>query len=349
MNLLLDKKAFINAKTKNGFTALHLACQNGHSSLVQLLIDRGADVDAITLLKKTSLHLAAEYGQLSICTLLIKTVAHHLLDAVDNVNKFQFFQIILILDFNLLCKKGQTAFHLAAENDHVRIIKIFLRNISQSDLITNSYDQAGNTCAHIAASKGSVEVLRELIKFSKASVISSRNKKSQSTCLHLATAGGFEDAVKLLLEAGANPIEENLEGMTPINLAAKVGNSEILNGLKKFMPLNSSSKMTGLTALHIAAFYGKADFCREMLEHVPANIISEIPANNQSLHELKLEAGLTPLHLAAFSGHEGVIRLLLNSPNVEVEVASAKTDSIPLHFGKNFFIFSLFLEFFNCI
>jgi ankyrin repeat protein len=94
VKLLLDKKAFINAKTKNGFTALHLACQNGHSRLVRFLIDRGADVDALTLSKKTSLHLAAEYGQLDVCGLLIKTVAHHLFDAVDNVIKYTFIRLL---------------------------------------------------------------------------------------------------------------------------------------------------------------------------------------------------------------------------------------------------------------
>lgn len=49
VNLLLDRKTFINAKTKNGFTALHLASQSGHLDLVKLLIERGSDVEAFTL------------------------------------------------------------------------------------------------------------------------------------------------------------------------------------------------------------------------------------------------------------------------------------------------------------
>jgi ankyrin repeat protein len=49
VSLLLDRKAFINGKTKNGYTALHLACQNGHLNLVKFLIERGSDVLAFTL------------------------------------------------------------------------------------------------------------------------------------------------------------------------------------------------------------------------------------------------------------------------------------------------------------
>lgn len=49
VKLLLRRKVFINAKTKNGLTALHLACQYGHINLVQLLIENGSDVFALTL------------------------------------------------------------------------------------------------------------------------------------------------------------------------------------------------------------------------------------------------------------------------------------------------------------
>jgi ankyrin repeat protein len=61
--LLLNRKSFINAKTKNGFTALHLCSQNGHTELAKLLLERGADIQALTLNKKTPLHLAAQNGK----------------------------------------------------------------------------------------------------------------------------------------------------------------------------------------------------------------------------------------------------------------------------------------------
>ena len=67
----------------------------------------------------------------------------------------------------------------------------------------------GSTCAHIAASKGSVSVIEELMKFDKNFVISSRNKLTDSTPLHIATEGGHFDVVKLLLDNGAQAADEN--------------------------------------------------------------------------------------------------------------------------------------------
>lgn len=54
-----------------------------------------------------------------------------------------------------------------------------------------------------------MSVLRELMKFDKAVVISSRNKITDSTPLHIATEGGHYDVVKMLMDAGASASDEN--------------------------------------------------------------------------------------------------------------------------------------------
>jgi ankyrin repeat protein len=73
----------------------------------------------------------------------------------------------------------------------------------------NAIGQDGNTCAHIAAMQGSVDVLQQLMKFDLSIVTASRNRTSESTPLHLAAEGGHADVVKMLLEAGALPQDEN--------------------------------------------------------------------------------------------------------------------------------------------
>lgn len=48
--ILLKHKAFINAKSRVGFTALHLAATKGYTKLCLFLIqEHGASVDAVTL------------------------------------------------------------------------------------------------------------------------------------------------------------------------------------------------------------------------------------------------------------------------------------------------------------
>ena len=84
------------------------------------------------------------------------------------------------------------------------------------------------------------------------------------------------------------------------------------------------SRKTGLSALHIASYFGEEDTVRELLTHVPAGLKSELPASahHAIAPDLSLESELTPLHMAAYSGSENVVRALLNSSGVQVEGAS---------------------------
>ena len=85
------------------FTALCVACQNGHAQIVKTLIDNGADVNhrsQVGILRVSSctctmavflqgteltpLHLASYYNQTDVLELLINHGAH--LDAVNNVS-----------------------------------------------------------------------------------------------------------------------------------------------------------------------------------------------------------------------------------------------------------------------
>ena len=96
--VLLNAKAFINSKTKAGWTALHFAAQRGHQALVEYFVTKsGATVDATTMKKQTPLHLAATSGKLEACRALVELGAS--LDAVDD--------------------NSQRAIHLAAQANQV--------------------------------------------------------------------------------------------------------------------------------------------------------------------------------------------------------------------------------------
>jgi ankyrin repeat protein len=50
VQFLLDSKAYINAKTKLGLTALHLAAQKGYKDIVDMLVTKfSASIDALSL------------------------------------------------------------------------------------------------------------------------------------------------------------------------------------------------------------------------------------------------------------------------------------------------------------
>ncbi|KAK6730167.1 hypothetical protein RB195_006932 [Necator americanus] len=309
VHLLLQHKAFVNSKSKTGEAPLHLAAQNGHVRVVNVLVqDHGASLEAITLDNQTALHFSARHGQLVVSQTLLALGANP--NARDD--------------------KGQTPLHLAAENDYPDVVKLFLKMKQNNRGVLTAIDHNGFTCAHIAAMKGSLAVVRELMMIDKAMVIQAKTKTLEATTLHMAAAGGHANIVKILLENGANAEDENAHGMTALHLGAKNGFVSILEAFDKSLWRRCSRK-TGLNALHIAAYYGNSDFVNEMLKSVPASIRSEPPIyNHHVVKEFATEYGFTPLHLAAQSGHDSLVRMLLNQ-GVQVDATSTTMNVIPLH------------------
>ena len=137
-----------------------------------------------------------------------------------------------------------------------------------------------------------VQNLKVRIFFSQFHLSTFVFQVSGSLCLHLAAAGGYGQIVKILIENGANALEENdviirtfqllsqsqlihsiscffQEGLTPIHLAAQYGHLSVLEVLKVArVPLNYCSKISGLTGIHVAAFFGQAEFIQELLQNV---------------------------------------------------------------------------------
>lgn len=293
VELLLENNAFVNVRNKHGLTPLHLAAKKGYTNMVKHLISDGAVIDAMTLIKQTPLHLAAESGQLEVCQTLLQLKAD--VNAMDNLS--------------------QSPLHLAAQNDHPEVLKLFLQVKPELVSVPN---KNGQTCAHIAAEKGSVAVLKELMKFNVETVKTARIKKTGNTALHLAAEGGHVKVVRQLLQAGAKPGDENSEGYTTLHLAARNGHLRVLAALKGACDWKLCSRKNGFSALHIAAKFGQTEFLGEMLTVVPAGLKSE-----RSLNDPNGDYGITPMHLAAQNGHESTVRLLMNSKGVHVDEPTA--------------------------
>ena len=64
VELLLARKADIEMQNDDGDTALHVACLNGHTDVVQALLEKGAPV-VTSAYGGTLLHIACRYGHTS--------------------------------------------------------------------------------------------------------------------------------------------------------------------------------------------------------------------------------------------------------------------------------------------
>ena len=102
--------------------------------------------------------------------------------------------------------------NIPVQNDHTEVVKQFLE-IRPS--LVSSTTKDGNTLAHLAAKKGSVDVLQVLtvkrqvylmtrpllqamFDIDSALVTHAKNRFNENTPLHLATEGGHLEAVKIM-------------------------------------------------------------------------------------------------------------------------------------------------------
>ena len=155
-------------------TSLHFVANKGYSDLVDYLVTKhGATIESLTIKKQTPMHMAAASGNLDTIEKLVDLEA--MVDSNDELD--------------------QKPIHLAAQNDHTNVVKKFLE-IRPS--LVSSTTKDGNTLAHLAAKKGSVDVLQAMFDIDATLVTGAKNRFNENTPLHLATEGGHLEAVKIM-------------------------------------------------------------------------------------------------------------------------------------------------------
>ncbi|CAG0885935.1 unnamed protein product [Cyprideis torosa] len=162
------------------------------------------------------------------------------------------------------------------------------------DADIGAVDLRGYTPLHVAVEAGHETLLKEIMKYTHASV----NAKSASgwTPLHVAVEKGFLRCITALLEREDIDVNaEAINGFTPLHLAASDGLSDSANLLLNDprTDVNAESD-TGLTPLHLASLGDHGSTVRLLL-------------SNKRSRKVKSKAGLLPLHFAASAGHVKIL------------------------------------------
>ncbi|KAF0696029.1 Aste57867_13192 [Aphanomyces stellatus] len=105
----------INQLNEDGYSALHIACRRGHSSMVNMLLRQGADIHLMSMEEEGNvqpLHLAVAGGRADIVFSLL----------MHNVN------------VNCLTENHETALHLAVRHNHAEIVDLLLKHDAREDI-----------------------------------------------------------------------------------------------------------------------------------------------------------------------------------------------------------------------
>ncbi|KAK8518071.1 hypothetical protein V6N13_027560 [Hibiscus sabdariffa] len=154
---------------------------------------------------------------------------------------------------DLLCKQnqsGETALYVAAECGNADLVKELMT--CYDIVLAGIKARNGYDAFHIAAKQGDLEVLKILME---ANVdLSMTSDSYNTTALHTAASQGHAEVVSFLLEEGDNVVAiARSNGKTALHSAARNGHLEIVKALLSKEPgITTRTDKKGQTALHMA-------------------------------------------------------------------------------------------------
>ena len=280
IKFLIQNGAQIDAKDYRGRSPLTFAAYMGYLEVVQYLVDHKANIDTTDKMGLTSLQSAMnrDHVHVEVAKFLIESGAK--INVKDNI--------------------GLTPLHYAANLHSLSLVNLLVEKGAQID----AKDPHGLTSLQYATKNGRLEVVKLLIE--KGAQIDVKDKNGL-TLLHDAVKRNSLELVKLLVEKGAETDVTNNSNETPLMSAVIQKSLEVakyLMGSWATMPNTYVEyKDPGLTLLHWALFYNKADKGGSLELY---NLLLDRPEI-----DAKDTNGLTPLENAIKNGWSEMAKLLI--------------------------------------
>lgn len=385
--LLLADKTLLNRKGESGLTPLCKAVKSNQFVLAKFLLDQGADQTIPDDEGDLPIHWAASSNDKKLCELLFSeelkdskgyngnTPLHYAVDSGNpQVVKFLLDQKV---NFRAVNNNGDLPLHLAALNGEEELVKLVYTEdtkdakglegetpvicaiMSKKPNIVQFFldkqvnltipNQKDSLPIHAAVLTKDIPILKMLLEApSLASFLNARGKK-KCTPLCLAAKKTLEEAVKLLLDKGADRSIPDKNNDYPLHWAAIRGDKELVK-LLYMDGIRDTPGAYGCTPLLRAVDSGGIESVKFLIEKgadrsIPDTsgnlpIHNAIEAGNQTLFELvfsdetinvKGKEGLTPLNLAAKKDQLAMAKFLIGK-GADRKI-SCEANNLPLHYA----------------
>ncbi|XP_052085420.1 uncharacterized protein LOC127723035 isoform X2 [Mytilus californianus] len=271
VQMLIKSNADINKCRETGTSPLHIACEEGHTEVVQMLINYNADINKCTETGTSPLYIASEKGHTEVVRILINNKA--------DIDK---------------CKDmGASPLYIACWKGRTEIVQLLIN--SKADINKCSVEEVSPL--YIACEKGHNEVVQMLIN-NKVDI--NKCKDTGASPLYIACQEGHIKVVQMLIKNKADITKCRDMGALPLYVACQVGHTEVVQMLINNKADINKCRDFGASPLYIACWKGHTEIVQMLI-------------NNKADINKCTETGASPLNIACLKGHTEVVQMLIQN------------------------------------
>ncbi|XP_071596534.1 ankyrin repeat and SOCS box protein 3 isoform X2 [Heliangelus exortis] len=193
---------YINSKTFEGNSALHLSACHGSFESVCILLEAGADPNKVTNEATTALFLAVQNGHEDIVRFLLQHGANvkgpHSFSGWNSLHQASFQ--VTCAEINSQAKDKATPLLIASQEGHTECVELLLAKGADPNLYCN--EENWQLPIHAAAEMGHKRILELLIPVTDRICDKGKGKVSP---VYSAVYGGNKECLEMLLREGYSP------------------------------------------------------------------------------------------------------------------------------------------------
>ncbi|MDR1565766.1 MAG: ankyrin repeat domain-containing protein [Treponema sp.] len=286
INYVLDKKGQVNARNKEGDTALHVAVRMNQQETGELLLNRGADIFAPNAKGESPLYLSFPLPGRDASELRRWMLTSQTLAARDGL--------------------GNTALHYAAQWQYEDWIPLLI----QLGAAAEAANATGETPLFAGVKQNAPGTIRVLI--ASGANLGSRDTLG-NTALHAAVRWNARRSAETLLDLGLDINAHALNGKTPLHDSIRLG----MNDIESLLLARGAD-------LEVRDADGNTPFVEAILAGFPVTM--ERLVDNGADPNTRNFRGDTPLHIAAAIERNDIAVLLLGwGASIHARNSSSRT------------------------